>query len=342
MALLLKFSRNIFIAVLVLFLVFALVACGSKQEGEKKTEPIVIKFSHVVAETTPKGQAALKFKELAEQKTGGKVKVEVYPSSQLFGDKEELEALIANNVQFIAPSVTKLVGLNPQFQIVDIPFLFKSEEAALKFYQGPAGQKLLKSLEDKGIIGLAWWPNGAKHFTNSKRPLRRPEDFKGLKFRTQSGGVLEEQFKLLGAGSQTIPFGEVYTALQNKTVDGQENTFNNIDTQKYAEVQKYLTVSGHGRLDYVVLTNKTFWDSLPEDIKKALEEALAEATEYEIKLSTELNQKSMENLKKSGKLEFYYLTPQDREAFIKVFEPLYKKYEPIIGKDIMDAARNAE
>ncbi|MFZ5627116.1 MAG: TRAP transporter substrate-binding protein [Bacillota bacterium] len=328
-------------------LAFGLAGCGSggeksSQGEQKKDEPIVIKFSHVVKETTPKGQAALKFKELVEQKTGGKVKVEVYPSSQLYGDKEELEALVANNVQMIAPSATKLVGLNPAYQIVDMPFIFKNDQAALNFYNGPVGQKLLTSLEDKGILGLAWWPNGAKHFTNSKRPLKRPEDFKGLKFRTQSGGVLDAQFKALGAGSQTIPFGEVYPALQNGTVDGQENTFNNIDTQKYIEVQKYLTVSGHGRIDYVVLVNKSFWDSIPEDLRSKVKEAMDEATKLATELSDKQNKESFEKIKKSGKVEIYELTEADRAEFVKAMEPVYREYESKIGKEIMDAARNAQ
>lgn len=197
----------------------------------------------------------------------------------------------------------------------------------------------MKSLESKGIIGLAWWPNGSKHFTNSKRPLKKPEDFKGLKFRTQSGGVLDDQFKALGAGSQTMAFGEVYQALQNKTVDGQENTFNNIDTQKYEEVQKYMTVSYHGRIDYAVLTNTKFWNSLTPEQQKLFTECMKEATEYERKLADELNQKSYEKLKNSGKMEIYVLTDADREAFVKAMQPVYEKYADKIGKDLLEAAR---
>lgn len=326
-------------------LVVLAAGCGgqkggtAQQGGEKK--PIVVKFSHVVSENTPKHQAALKFKELLESKSNGQFKVEVYPSSQLYGDKEELEALRANNVQLIAPSATKLVGLNPSFQLVDMPFLFKDDQQAYRFYDGEYGQKLLKSLESQGMLGLAWWPNGSKHFTNSKRPLRRPEDFQGLKFRAQSGGVLDDQFKALGAGSQTIAFGEVYVALQNKTVDGQENTFNNIDTQKYDEVQKYMTVSGHGRIDYVVLTNTTFWNSLTEDQKKLFLECMKEATKYERQLADELNAKSFENLKKRGKMEIYTLTEEDRQAFIKAMQPVYDKYADKIGREYIEAARKA-
>ncbi|GAB6157506.1 TRAP transporter substrate-binding protein [Desulfotomaculum varum] len=335
-------SKTFFIFLLAALLLLSLTGCGSDGSTRAKDEKIIIKFSHVVAETTPKGQAALKFKELVEQKSGGQMEVQVFPSSQLFGDKEELEALQANNVQFIAPSVTKLVGFVPAFQLVDMPFLFSSDQAAYNFYDGPAGQKLMKSLEPKGMLGMAWWPNGAKHFTNSKRPLKSPADFKGLKFRTQSGGLLDAQFKALGAGSQTLAFAEVYQALQNGTVDGQENTFNNIDTQKYVEVQKYLTVSGHGRLDYVVLTNTKFWQGLTPQQQQIINEALQEATAYERKLAEEMNAKSLARIKESGKVEIYELTEADRAAFIKALEPVYAEYTEKIGKEYIEAARASQ
>lgn len=335
------------VTLLAVVLVAVAAGCGGQkqaapqqqQAGEKK--PIVVKFSHVVAVDTPKGQAALKFKELLEQKSNGAFKVEVYPSSQLYGDKEELEALQANNVQFIAPSSTKLVGFNPAYQIPDMPFLFKDDQTAYKFYDSETGQKLMKSLGSKGMLGMAWWPNGPKQFTDSKRPLKKPEDFKGLKFRTQSGGVLDDQFKALGAGSQTMAFGEVYQALQSGAVDGQENTFNNIDTQKYAEVQKYMSISNHGRIDYVVLTNTKFWNSLTPEQQKLVSDCMKEATAYERKLAEELNQKSYDKLKAGGKMQIYTLTDADREAFIKAMQPVYDKYGDKIGKEYLDAARKS-
>ena len=308
---------------------------GSSGTADK---PIVLKFSHVTTADSPKGKAAEKFAELAAQKTNNRVKVEVYPSSQLYGDKDEMDALQANNVQMLAPSVTKLVGFVPSFQIVDMPFLFNSREAVLQFWDGELGKKLMSSLEPQGILGLAMWENGFKQFTNNKHPLRKPEDFNGLKFRTQAGKVLEAQFKALGAGAATIPFGETYTALQQGTVDGQENTFNNIDTQKYAEVQKYLTISNHGRLDYVVLVNKEFWDGLPDDIRQALEEAMKEATEYERQLAVELDLQSLENLKKAG-MEVIELTPEERAAFQKAFEPVYTEFADVIGQEYIDGVR---
>ncbi|GBF35581.1 TRAP-type C4-dicarboxylate transport system periplasmic component [Desulfocucumis palustris] len=339
------FRNKPLLILLAVVMAAALTGCGGGGGGEKapsgdSAKKITVKFSHVVAETTPKGQAAIKFKEELEK--SGQFEVQLFPSSQLYGDKEELEALKANNVQLIAPSVTKLVGFVPAFQLVDMPFLFASDQAAYNFYDGPKGQELMNSLEPQGMLGLGWWPNGSKHFTNSKKPLKKPEDFKGLKFRTQSGGVLDEQFKSLGAGSQTIAFGEVYQALNNKTVDGQENTFNNIDTQKYAEVQKYMTISAHGRLDYVVLTNTTFWNSLNDEQKKLFTDAMNTASQLERQMADELNAKSFETLKNSGKMEIYTLTEEDRQAFIKALQPVYDKYTEAIGKDYIEAARNSK
>ncbi len=332
--------------VLAALLAITAAGCGGGGGGSAKdskpaeVKKVSVKFSHVVADQTPKGQAALKLKELLEKT--GQFQVQVFPSSQLYGDKEELEALRANNVQLIAPSVTKLVGFVPAFQLVDMPFLFKSDQATYNFYNGPKGKELMETLKPHGMLGLAWWPNGSKHFTNSKRPLKTPEDFKGLKFRTQSGGVLDDQFKALGAGSQTMAFGEVYQALNSKAVDGQENTFNNIDTQKYIEVQKYMTISGHGRIDYALITNTKFWDSMTPDQQKLFMDAVKEATQYETKLADDLNAKSFEKLKSSGRMEIYTLTDADREAFVKAMKPVYDKYTNIIGKDYIEAARNSK
>jgi C4-dicarboxylate-binding protein DctP len=323
-------------------MILSLTGCGEKDSSASGEKALEVKFTHVVADSTPKGKAVIRFKELVEKNSNGKIKVSVFPSSQLYGDKEELEQLKANNVQFIAPSVTKLVGFVPAFQIVDMPFLFKNDQAAYNFYDGPTGQKLMKTLEPQGMIGLGWWPNGAKHFTNSKRPLRTPEDFAGLKFRTQSGGVLDAQFKALGAGSQTLAFAEVFTGLNNKTVDGQENTFNNTDTQNYQDVQKYMTISSHGRLDYVVLTNTIFWNSLSPENKKILEDAMKEASIYERQLADEENLKSFEKLKSSGKMEIYTLTEQDREKFIAAMKPVYDSYGDKIGVEYIEAARNSK
>ena len=236
----------------------------------------VIKFSHVVAPNTPKGKGAEKFKELAEKYTNGKVKVEVYPNSTLYKDKEELEALQLGAVQMLAPSNSKFGPMGvKEFEVFDLPFLLPNTAALRKVTEGPIGQKMLKLLEPKGMIGLAYWDNGFKEMSANK-PLRMPADYKGLKFRIQSSKVLEAQFRLLGAIPQVMAFSEVYQALQTGVVDGQENTPSNMYTQKFHEVQKYTTLTNHGYIGYVVVVNKKFWDGLPADVRGQLDKAMKE------------------------------------------------------------------
>jgi C4-dicarboxylate-binding protein DctP len=332
----------------------SLAACGGAKEeqpqagdadksaAEKPKQQIVLKFSHVTAPESVKGKAAQKFADLVAEKTEGQVKVEVYPSSQLYGDKDELDALVAGNVHMIAPSVTKMVKLDPRWQYVDMPYLFRDREHAIKFFESELARKLLNgdALTANDIKGLTFWENGFKHFSNNKRPLKKVADFNGLKFRAQAGKVLEAQFEAVGAGSATIPFGETYAALQQGTVDGQENTFNNIDTQKYQEVQKYLTVTSHGRLDYAIFVNNTFWEGMPEDVRGKVEEALKEATEYEWQLAAEDNQKSFENLKAAGKLEVIELSDAERAELEKSFQPVYDKFKDVITSELIDGIKN--
>src|ERR1700754_1197059 len=229
--------------------------------------PIIIKFSHVVAANTPKGAAAEKFRELAEKYTDGKVKVEVYPNSTLYKDKEELEALQLGAVQMLAPSNSKFgpIGVR-EFEVFDLPYILPDLATLRKVTDGPLGGKLLKLLEPKGMTGLAYWDNGFKQMSANKK-LIAPEDYKGLKFRIQSSKVLEAQFRALGAIPQVMAFSDVYQALQTGVVDGQENTPSNMYTQKFHEVQKYTTLTNHGYIGYVVVVNKKFWDGLPADVR---------------------------------------------------------------------------
>src|SRR5690242_9539472 len=265
--------------------------------------PIIIKFSHVVATDTPKGKAAEKFKELAEKYTNGKVKVEVYPNSTLYKDKEELEALQLGAVQMLAPSNSKFgpIGIK-DFEVFDLPFLLPNIEALRKVTDGPIGQKMLKLLDSKGMVGLAYWDNGFKEMSANK-PLHMPEDYKGQKFRIQSSKVLEAQFRLLGAIPQVMAFSEVYQALQTGVVDGQENTPSNIYTQKFYEVQKYTALTNHGYIGYVVVVNKKFWEGLPADVRGQLEKAMNEATVYSNKISESENAEALDDIKKSGKTQ---------------------------------------
>ena len=267
----------------------ALVGSPASADG-----PIVIKFSHVVASDTPKGKAADKFKELAEKYTDGKVKVEVYPNSTLYKDKEELEALQLGAVQMLAPSNSKFgpIGIR-EFEVFDLPYILPDLKTLRKVTDGPLGTRLLKLLDNKGMTGLAYWDNGFKQMSANKK-LLAPSDYKGLKFRIQSSKVLEAQFRSLGAIPQVMAFSEVYQALQTGVVDGQENTWSNIYTQKMHEVQKYATVTNHGYIGYVVVVNKKFWDGLPPDVRAACEKAMKEATEFGNSQSAKENDDALE------------------------------------------------
>jgi len=302
-------------------------------------QPIVIKFSHVVAPNTPKGLGAEKFKELAEKYTAGKVKVEVYPNSTLYKDKEELEALQLGAVQMLAPSNSKFgpMGIK-EFEVFDLPFLLPSLAALRKVTEGPIGQNMLKQLEPKGMIGLAYWDNGFKEMSANK-PLRMPADYKGLKFRIQSSKVLEAQFRLLGATPQVMAFSEVYQALQTGVVDGQENTPSNMYTQKMHEVQKYTTLTNHGYIGYVVVVNKAFWDGLPADIRGQLDKAMKEATAYANSQSAKENDDALAEIKKSGRTELITPTKEEVAAMQKAMEPLYKDMGSRVGAKLIEDVR---
>ena len=300
--------------------------------------PMVIKFSHVVAENTPKGQGALKFKELAEKKLPGKVQVQVFPSSQLFGDAKELEALLLGDVQLIAPSLSKFDRYTKKIQLFDLPFLFDNIEAVDRFQDGPKGQELLNSMKNRGLIGLAYWHNGMKQLSTNRDKLTRPEDVKGLKFRIQASDVLEAQFRALGANPQKMAFAEVYQALQTGVVDGQENTWSNIYSQKFHEVQKTIAETNHGIIDYMVVANAKWWDGLPPDVKKGLSEAMVEATNFANKMAEDLNQADRKKIADANKARIQTLTKDDIAAWRKAMEPVWKKFEGDIGRDLIDAA----
>jgi C4-dicarboxylate-binding protein DctP len=299
--------------------------------------PIVIKFSHVVATDTPKGQAAERFKQLAEKATNGKVKVELYPNSQLYKDKEELEALQLGAVQMLAPSLAKFGPLGvKEFEAFDLPYIFPTKTALYNVTEGEIGKSLLKKLEPKGITGLAYWDNGFKVMSANK-PLHNPADFKGLKMRIQSSKVLDAQMRALGANPQVLAFSEVYQALQTGVVDGTENPPSNMYTQKMHEVQKHVTVSNHGYLGYAVIVNKKFWDGLPPDIRGQLEKAMREATTFEKAIAQRDNDQALDAIKKAGKTQIYTLTVQEQAEWRKALAPVQKTMEARIGKDLISA-----
>jgi C4-dicarboxylate-binding protein DctP len=300
-------------------------------------EPMVLKFSHVVAEKTPKGQAALKFKELAEKYLPGKVKVEVYPNSSLFGDKQEMDAIALGDVQFIATSMSKFGKYTKKLGVFDLPFMFKDTKALSRFEQSKVGQQLLHSMENRNYLGLAYWHNGLSQMSANK-PLLMPEDAKGLKFRIQQSDIIEATYAAVGANTQKLAFSEVYQALQVGTVNAQENTWSNIYSKKFYEVQKDFTESNSRVIDYMVLVNAKWWNGLPADIRAGLTKAMAEATELNNQNADKLNEDAKKKIIASGVTTIHQLTPAQHAAWVKAMHPVWKKFENQIGKDIIDAA----
>jgi C4-dicarboxylate-binding protein DctP len=299
-------------------------------------QPIIIKFSHVVSPDAPKGKAAVKFKELVEKYTSGKVKVEVYPNSSLYKDKEELEALQLGSVQILAPSISKFGPLGvKEFDVFDLPFLMSDDARARQMYASPMMAELNKKLEAKGVLPLAYWDNGAHVYTANK-PLIKPDDFKGLKMRIQGSKVLDAVARELGAIPQIMAFSELYQALQTGVVDGEDNVPSNILTQRFYEVQKYLTVSYHGRLTYAMVTNKKFWDGLPADIRDPLARAVKETTDFFNETAAKDNADALEKIKASGKIQVHVLTDDEKKVWAAKLMPVHKEMQSRFGKDFVE------
>ncbi|MBR1090158.1 DctP family TRAP transporter solute-binding subunit [Bradyrhizobium manausense] len=319
-----------------LLLAVAAAALALAPAAAQAQSPIVIKFSHVVANDTPKGKGALKFKELAEKYTDGKVKIEVYPNSSLYKDKEEIEALQLGSVQMLAPSTAKFAPLGiKEFEALDLPWLFKDDATYSAAMKGTVGKWLFQKLESKGITGLAYWDNGF-HMVSSNRPLMKPEDFKGLKFRISGSKIADQYFRLMGSIPQIMAFSEVYQALQTGVVDGCENTASNYLTQKFYEVQKDITVSYHAHLQYAVIVNSKFWSGLPPDIRTQLDKAMAEATDYTNQIAHQENEDALAEIKKAGKTTLHYLSDADRKAWQEAMRPTYAWAKGRVGQEVLD------
>ncbi|EQM72307.1 TRAP transporter substrate-binding protein [Stutzerimonas stutzeri] len=303
-------------------------------------DPILIKFSHITADSTPKGQGALLFKKLVEERLPDQVKVEVYPNSSLYGDGKEMEALLLNEVQMLAPAPSKLEQYTKQLQLFDLMFLFDDVAAAQRFQQSDKGKAMLKSMEDKGITGLAYWLNGMRQFTANK-PLREPGDARGLKFRVQPSDLQAAQYSALRAVPRKMAFAEIYQGLQTGVVNAQDNPWSNIYSQKYYEVQKYMTESNHGIGNYLLITNTQFWNGLPAPVRTELEQIIEEVTVEVNKQAEALNEKAKQNIIDTGKSEILMLTEEQRNAWRDAVRPAWKKFEAEIGTDLIEAAEAA-
>ncbi|EZH83382.1 C4-dicarboxylate ABC transporter [Ectopseudomonas composti] len=301
-------------------------------------EPILIKFSHVVADGTPKGQGALMFKQLVEERLAGKVKVEVYPNSSLYGDANELESLRNDEVQLLAPSLAKFEQYTKQLQVFDLPFLFDDIEAVNRFQKRSKGRQLLRSMEDHNIVGLAYWHNGMKQLS-ATRALHTPGDANGLSFRIQPSAVLEAQFGQVGANTQKLPFAEVFKALQSGQVQGAENPWSNIYSQKLHEVQPFISETNHGVLDYMLVSNSRFWYSIPHQIRVELEAIIDEVTYAVNKQAEAANQTDRQRILDSGRSQLITLSGEEREAWRNAMRPVWQQFESVIGSDVIKAAQ---
>lgn len=302
---------------------------------------VVVKFSHVVAPDTPKGKAADRFKQLLEERSKGRIRVEVYPNSQLYKDKEELEALQLGSVQMLAPSLAKFGPLGmKEFEVFDLPFLFKSNEAFRALTRGPFGTELLTRLEGKGIKGLAYWDNGFQ-IMSANKPLRRVADFKGMKMRIQSSKVLDAQMRALGAIPQVMAFSELYQALRSGVVDGTENVPSNFWTQKTFEVQRHMTLSNHGHLAYALIINKKFYDGLAPELRSALDSAVRDATTYANAIAASENTQSLQRIQSSAKTTLYTPTAEELAEWKKALMPVHKEMEGRLGRATIEAAYKA-
>jgi C4-dicarboxylate-binding protein DctP len=319
----------------------ALAVLAMSAVSASAQQPIIIKFSHVVANDTPKGKGALKFKELAEKYTNGKVRVEVYPNSQLFKDKEEMDALQLGSVQMLAPSTAKFAPLGAkEFEALDLPWLFPDDATYARVMKGEVGKWLFKKLEPKGITGLAYWDNGF-HMVSANRPLLMPADFQGLKVRISGSKIADQYFRRVGAIPQIMAFSEVYQALQTGVVDSCENTPSNYLTQKFHEVQKHITVSYHAHLQYAVIVNSKFWNGLPADIRAQLDKAMDEATDYTNSIAHQENVDALAAIKASGKTTLHYLTDDQRKAWQTAMAPTYQWAKGRVGQEVLDVLSKA-
>lgn len=309
-------------------------------EQEGLEQQITIRFSHVVAENTPKGLAAQKFAELVSEKTNGQVKVEIYQNGILYSDGAEYDALQRGDIEMIAPSFSNLIDSVPQWKVLDLPFIFSRKSQVDAVFSGSTSDQLLSMIKDQEVKGLAFWSNGFKQMTSNENPLHNPEDFHGYTFRVMPGPVIEEQFQLLNAQSVVMPFTEVYKGLETQEIDGQENTISNIYSKRLYQVQQHLTISNHGYLGYTVMVNRKFWENLPNDIQKKVNEAMRETTLWNMEEAEKMNDQQLQDIKKNSTIQIYHLTEQQKKEWLRTFQPLYKEVEEEVGSHLIEMVQS--
>jgi C4-dicarboxylate-binding protein DctP len=330
-----------------------LSGCGARGGGAQggggggEDGKVTIKFSHVVTEDTPKGLAAQKFKEVVEEESDGKIEVQIYPNSQLYGDEDEQQALQSGSVQMIAPAPAKLGTIAPQLQVLDLPFIADSPEEIQELFSRDSkiGQSIYQNeeLQSRKMKVLGLWDLGFKQFA-SKEPIRTPEDTEGLKLRIQSGSdVLRSETEIWGGEPTPMSFSEVYNALQQGVIDGLENTYANFYSQKMHTVTSHMTESNHGYIGYVLLINNDFYESLPKDLQQDVVTAADEATRYNREVAFEVDAESKQKIQEAGTTEFIELTEEQREAFRDPVVPeLWDQYADVIGPELIQELKDRQ
>lgn len=302
-----------------------------------------IKFTNGVNEDHPVGQGVKKMQEVLAAKTGGKMKITAFWGGAAGGDLQATQALRAGTQEMVCTSSSPLVGIVKELGVFDLPFLFNNEKEADAVLDGPAGEYFNKKLEAAGLVNLAYWENGFRNLTNSKRPVAKVEDFEGVKVRVMQNNIFLDSFKTLGTNAVPMAFGEVFTALETRTIDGQENPFVTIETSKFSEVQKYLSVTRHAYTPFLILYSKKLWDQLKPEEQAVLREAAIEGRKVEREANRALNAKSLENLKKT--MTVNEVTPAEQKRMFDKVKPVYDKNIPTIGPEavnvVMDALKKA-
>lgn len=315
-------------------------AYDDDQEGLK--DQIVFKFSHVVAENTPKGLAANKFAELVNEKSNGKIKIEVFPNGSLYSDIEEFRALQSGQVQIIAPSTSKLGTFSPKWGVLDLPFAFSNYEALQEGLNGKIGEQLLQSLQKDEIKGLAHWSNGFKQITSNKGPIHVPKDIQGQSFRIMQSNVIQSQFDLLKVKAHQDSFNSTYQLIESGKVDGEENTISNIYSKKFYNVQNYLTISNHGYLGYVVMMDQKTWNQQTQKTKQILAEALQETTAWNDQQAAQINKEQLELIKQNSSIQIHELNNEQRKDWETALLPIYDKLAPTIGEDLVEELKELQ
>ncbi len=299
-----------------------------------------IRFSHVVAPESPKGKAAEYFKRLVEERSSHRIQVEIFPQGILFDDSEVLEALRNNEVQLAAPSLSKLSGFDVQLQLFDLPFLFRDDDHLHQVIDGQVGQRLLAEASHDGLVALSFWDNGFKQLT-ANRSLSAPGAAAGLTMRIEGSAVQKAQFEELGAKTRKIPFPHLYASLRDGIADGQENTLSNIYNQRLYEVQSSLTISNHGYLEYLVLSNTKFWNELPEDLRVIIRGAIKDAAAYTREMASKLNEQALQKLADSTPIRIHRLSPEEKNLWQKRLQVLYPRFAAEIGPELIQKAQDA-